>query len=159
MGRVTVTQTLRYTETERERREVGQPMSEPTIDEILKNSRTIAVVGLSPKTERASYRVAEYMQQKGYRIIPVYPRGETILGEKVYARLEDIPEPVDIVDVFRKSEDTPPVAESAVRIGAKTLWLQLGIENDVAEAIATTGGLNFVQNRCIKIEHEQRLGA
>ncbi|NMP23597.1 CoA-binding protein [Sulfobacillus harzensis] len=128
------------------------------IGEILKNNKTIAVVGLSPKPERASYKVAAYMQQHGYRIIPVYPRGETILGEKVYPRLEDISEPVDIVDVFRKSEDTPPVAESAVRIGAKCLWLQLGIQNEVAEAIAEAGGLQYVENRCIKIEHERRMG-
>ncbi len=134
-------------------------MSEARIDELLKSSRTIAVVGLSPKPERDSYRVAQYMQDHGYRIIPVYPRGETILGEKVYARLEDIPEPVDVVDVFRKAEDTPPVAESAVRIGAKALWLQLGIENEVAEAIAVAGGLEFVQNKCMKIEHQRRLGA
>ncbi|MDA8207013.1 MAG: CoA-binding protein [Thermaerobacter sp.] len=134
-------------------------MSEARIDELLKSSRTIAVVGLSPKPERDSYRVAQYMQDHGYRIIPVYPRGETILGEKVYARLEDIPEPVDVVDVFRKAEDTPPVAESAVRIGAKALWLQLGIENEVAEAIADAGGLEFVQNKCMKIEHQRRLGA
>ncbi len=129
------------------------------IQSILENSRTIAVVGLSPNPDRPSYRVASYMQSQGYRIIPVHPQAETILGEKVYARLEDIPEPVDIVDVFRKSEDTPPVAEAAVRIGAKCLWLQLGITNEVAEAIASTGGLDFVQNRCIKIEHEMRMGA
>ncbi len=134
-------------------------MSKARIDELLENSRTIAVVGLSPKPERDSYRVAQYMQDHGYRIIPVYPRGETILGEKVYARLEDIPEPVDVVDVFRKAEDTPPVAESAVRIGAKALWLQLGIENEVAEAIAVAGGLEFVQDKCMKIEHQRRLGA
>jgi len=128
------------------------------IQEILESSHTIAVVGLSPKPDRASYHVAEYMQQHGYRIIPVHPAAETILGEKVYARLEDIPDKVDIVDVFRKSEDTPPVAEAAVRIGARSLWLQLGIENDVAEAIAGAGGMNYVQNRCIKIEHELRAG-
>ena len=134
-------------------------MSDNVIEQILKNSKTIAVVGLSPKPERASYRVAEYMQQHGYRIIPVYPRGETILGERVYARLEDIPEPVDLVDVFRRSEDTPPVAESAARIHAKALWLQLGIANSEAETIAKSAGLDFVQDRCIKIEHEKQLEA
>ncbi len=129
------------------------------ISEILKTSRTIAVVGLSPKEDRASHEVAAYMQKHGYRIIPVHPQATEILGEKVYARLEDIPESVDIVDVFRKSDDTPPVAESAVRIGAKVLWLQLGIANEVAASIAEAGGLQVVQDRCIKIEHAKRMGA
>lgn len=133
-------------------------MSRDEIDNILKESHTIAVVGLSPKEDRASYRVAQYMQSHGYRIIPVHPQAEEILGEKVFARLEDIQEPVDIVDVFRKAEDTPPVAESAVRIGAKTLWLQLGIANEVAEAIAGSGGLQYVEDHCLKIEHERWKG-
>ena len=126
------------------------------ITEILDESRTIAVVGLSPNSERPSYQVAQYLQERGYHIIPVHPKAQTILGEKVYASLDEIPESIDIVDVFRKSEDTPPVAEAAVRVGAKTLWLQLGIQNEVAEAISEAGGLNFVQNRCIKIEHQKR---
>ena len=130
---------------------------EADIDNILKTSHTIAVVGLSPKADRPSHEVAQYMQGHGYRIIPVHPQADTILGEKVYRRLEDIPEAVDIVDVFRKSEDTPPFAESAVRIGAKTFWLQLGIKNDVAESIAEAGGLAVVSNRCIKVEHAQRM--
>ncbi len=129
------------------------------ISEILKTSRTIAVVGLSPKEDRASHEVAAYMQKHGYRIIPVHPQATEILGEKVYARLEDIPESVDIVDVFRKSDDTPPVAESAVRIGARVLWLQLGIANEVAASIAEAGGLQVVQDRCIKIEHAKRMEA
>ena len=128
------------------------------IAEILRRSRTIAVVGLSPKPERASYKVSQYMQSQGYRIIPVYPREDTILGEKVYRSLEEIPDPVDIVDVFRQADDTPPVAEAAVRIGAKCLWLQLGIANEVSQALAEAGGLDYVENRCIKIEHELRLG-
>ncbi len=128
------------------------------IKDILEQSRTIAVVGLSPKPERASYKVAAYMQSQGYRIIPVYPREDKILGETVYRRLEDIPQAVDIVDVFRNSDDTPPVAESSVRIGAKCLWLQLGIQNDVSQGIAEAGGLEYVENRCIKIEHEMRMG-
>lgn len=133
-------------------------MIEHTIDKILKDSRTIAVVGLSPKPDRASHQVAKYMQSHGYHIVPIHPQADTILGEKVYARLEDVPEPIDVVDVFRRGEDTPPFAEAAVRIGAKALWLQLGIENDVSEAIARTAGLDFVQNRCIKIEHQKRVG-
>ncbi|MCY0878831.1 MAG: CoA-binding protein [Firmicutes bacterium] len=129
-----------------------------SIEEILQRSRTIAVVGLSPKSDRPSYRVAQYLQQHGYRIIPVHPKADVILGEKVYARLEEIPEPIDIVDVFRRPEETPAVAEAAVRVGAKVLWLQLGIENEEALAIARRGGLEAIQNRCLKIEHELRFG-
>ncbi|PSR21783.1 MAG: CoA-binding protein [Sulfobacillus acidophilus] len=129
-----------------------------TIDKILQESHTIAVVGLSPKPDRASHQVAQYLQNHGYRIIPIHPQADVILGEKVYGRLEDVPEPVDVVDVFRRSEDTPPFAEAAVRIGAKALWLQLGIENELAEAIATAAGLDYVENRCIKIEHQKRMG-
>jgi len=130
-------------------------MTNSEIDEILKTSRTIAVVGLSPKDDRPSYRVAAYLKAHGYRIFPVHPTADEILGEPVYRRVEDIPEPIDIVDVFRKSEDTPPVAEAAVRAKAKVLWLQLGIENEVAASIAETAGLKVVQNRCLKIEHER----
>ncbi len=133
-------------------------MHDATLLEILTENKIVAVVGLSPKPDRASHRVAQYLQRMGYRIIPVNPGFDEILGEKSYARLEDIPQKVDIVDVFRKSEDTPPVAESAVRIGARVLWLQLGIANEVAASIAQTGGLTVVQDRCIKIEHERLLG-
>src|SRR5688572_402991 len=96
------------------------------IKDILQNSTTVAVVGLSDNPERVSYMVSEAMQAKGYTIIPVNPNADTILGQKSYASLKDIPEQVDIVNVFRRSEHTPPVAEEAVAIGAKTLWLQLG---------------------------------
>ncbi len=133
-------------------------MSQANIPEILEQSRTIAVVGLSPNPDRPSHDVARYLKQQGYRVIPVHPQADEILGEKVYRRLEDIPESIDIVDVFRRAEDTPSVAEAAVRVGARTLWLQLGIENDVAEAIASAGGLNVVQNRCLKIEHRRLMG-
>ncbi|MHB1611264.1 MAG: CoA-binding protein [Sulfobacillus sp.] len=133
-------------------------MHDATLLEILTENKIVAVVGLSPKPDRASHRVAQYLQRMGYRIIPVNPGFDEILGERSYARLEDIPQKVDIVDVFRKSEDTPPVAESAVRIGARVLWLQLGIANEVAASIAQTGGLTVVQDRCIKIEHERLLG-
>lgn len=132
-------------------------MTDDQTQEILRRYHTIAVVGLSPKPERASYQVAQYLQDHGYRIIPVYPRAGKILGETVYARLEDIPFPIDIVDVFRKAEDTPAVAESAVRIGAKVLWLQLGIASEVARSIAETGGLGVIEDRCMKIEHERLL--
>lgn len=122
------------------------------IKEILQASHTIAVVGLSDKPDRVSYMVSEAMQKKGYRIIPVNPGAETILGEKSYALLKEIPEPVDIVNVFRRPEHTPPIAEEAVAIGAKTLWLQLGISNDEAARTASEGGLQVIMDRCIKVE-------
>jgi len=122
------------------------------IKEILSGSDTIAVVGLSDNPERVSYMVSEAMQAKGYTIIPVNPNADTIMGQKSYAKLSDIPVPVDIVNVFRRSEHTPPVAEEAVAIGAKTLWLQLGILNEEAGKIAASGGLNVIMDRCIKVE-------
>ncbi|CAH1207017.1 putative protein YccU [Paenibacillus plantiphilus] len=122
------------------------------IKRILEDSHTIAVVGLSDKPDRTSYMVAEAMQAKGYRIIPVNPNADSILGEKSYASLKDIPEKVDIVNVFRRSEHTPPIAEEAVSIGAASIWLQLGIANDETAAIAKQGGLKVVMDRCIKVE-------
>ncbi|WP_169083494.1 CoA-binding protein [Paenibacillus sp. PL91] len=119
---------------------------------ILEKSTTVAVVGLSDKPDRVSYMVSEAMQAKGYTIIPVNPNADTILGQKSYASLKDIPVPVDIVNVFRRSEHTPPVAEEAVAIGANTLWLQLGIANKEAAAIASAGGLEVIMDRCIKVE-------
>jgi len=122
---------------------------------ILNENKTIAMVGLSSDPMRPSHFAAIYMQAEGYKIVPVNPRyaGKTILGETVYASLSDIPFPVDIVDVFRKSEECPALAEEAIRIGAKVFWIQLGIENDEAGRIARKAGLDFVQNRCVKIEH------
>ncbi|TBL78266.1 CoA-binding protein [Paenibacillus thalictri] len=122
------------------------------IKEMLAGAGNIAVVGLSDKPDRTSYMVAEAMQKRGYRIIPVNPNAETILGEKSYASLKDIPEPVDIVNVFRRSEHTPPVAEEAAAIHAKVLWLQLGIFNDEAAEIAQRSGLEVIMDRCIKVE-------
>ncbi|MBD2871500.1 CoA-binding protein [Paenibacillus arenilitoris] len=122
------------------------------IKEILQSSDVIAVVGLSDKPDRTSYMVSEAMQAKGYTIIPVNPNADTILGQKSYPSLKDIPVKVDIVNVFRRSEHTPPVAEEAVAIGAKTLWLQLGIASDEAARIAAEGGLNVIMDRCIKVE-------
>lgn len=130
-------------------------MTDADLKRLTTKGQTVAVVGLSPNPERDSHHVAQYLMDQGFRVIPVRPGAEEILGQKAYARLEDIPDPVDIVDVFRKAEDTPPVAESAVRIGARTLWLQLGIENEVAASIAAAGGLDVVQNRCLKIEHRR----
>jgi predicted CoA-binding protein len=121
---------------------------------LLRETRTIAVVGASPKPNRASHGVMAFLQQAGYRAIPVNPAaaGQTILGETVYAALADIPVPVDMVDVFRRAEDTPPVAREAVAIGAKSLWLQLGIANPESAEIATAGGLDVVMDRCTAIE-------
>ncbi|GIO38674.1 CoA-binding protein [Paenibacillus antibioticophila] len=129
------------------------------IKEILEQAGNIAVVGLSDKSDRTSYMVAAAMQQKGYRIIPVNPsvQGE-ILGEKVYASLSDIPEPIDIVNVFRRSEHTPEVAREAVQIGAKVLWLQQGIVSEEAGSIAAEGGLTVIMDRCIKVEDSILLG-
>jgi predicted CoA-binding protein len=123
--------------------------------QILEQCRTIAVVGLSSDPMRPSYDVSAYMQRKGYRIIPVNPNETEVLGEKSYARLEDIPEPVDCVNVFRRPLQCLAVAESAIAIGAKALWLQLGIENDAAIERAQAAGLLAVQNRCILIEHRR----
>jgi predicted CoA-binding protein len=125
---------------------------------ILKENHTIAIVGLSADWFRPSYFAAKYMQEHGFKIIPVNPKYTEILGEKCYPDLKSIPEKVDMVDVFRKSADCAPIAKEAVAIGAKVLWLQLGVENDEAKAIAETGGLEFVQNRCVKIEYARLFG-
>ncbi|WP_119287553.1 CoA-binding protein [Azohydromonas sediminis] len=129
-----------------------------TLRRILRNCRTIAVVGLSADWFRPSYFAASYLQGKGYRIVPVNPKYPEILGEKSYARLEDIPFPVDMVDVFRKPADLPPIAASAVAIGAKCLWQQLGVANAEADAIARAAGLDSVMDRCVKIEHARLFG-
>lgn len=122
------------------------------IKQLLENSKTIAVVGLSDNPDRTSYMVSEAMQAKGYRIIPVNPNADAILGEKCYAALEDIPEDIDIVNVFRRSEFTPDIARSAVAIRAKALWLQLGVSNEETAEIAAAGGLTVIMDRCIKVE-------
>ena len=126
-----------------------------TIGQILDASKTIAVVGLSSDPMKPSYGVSEYMQRRGYRVIPVNPKETEVLGEKAYGRLEDIPEPVDIVNVFRRPAQTPEVAASAVAIGAKALWLQSDIENEEARQIAEAGGLDVVMDRCILTEHRR----
>ena len=126
---------------------------------ILTECRTIAVVGLSAKENRPSHGVARYLQQHGYRIVPVNPRFESVLGERCYARLADIPHPVDMVDVFRRAEEVLPVAQEAVAIGARCLWQQLGIANVEADRVARAAGLDAVMDRCIKIEHARLFGA
>ncbi len=122
------------------------------IYKILKEARTIAIVGASGKEGRPSYGVMQALQHAGYKVIPVNPNEETILGEKAYASLSDIPHKVDIVDVFRRPEHTPQVAEEAVKIGAKTLWLQLDVINDEAGQIAKNGGLNVIMDKCTAVE-------
>jgi len=126
--------------------------SREQIKALLQASQTVAVVGLSDKLDRVSYMVSEAMQKKGYRIIPVNPNATEILGETCYPSLSDIPEPVDIVNVFRKSELVIPVAEEAVKIKAKAFWLQQGIFNEEAADIAKAGGLEVIMDRCIKVE-------
>ena len=125
---------------------------------ILKTNHTIAVVGLSADWYRPSYFAAKYMQEHGFRIIPVNPKYDEILGEKCYPNLKDIPEPVDIVDVFRKPDDCVPIAQDAVAIGAKVLWLQLGVVNEEAARVAESGGLEVVMDRCVKIEYARLFG-
>jgi uncharacterized protein len=125
---------------------------------ILQTSRTVAVVGLSAEWHRPSYFAAKYMQAKGYRVVPVNPRYDAILGERCHARLEDIPVPVDIVDVFRRTEDVGPIADSAIRIGARCLWQQIGVKNLEADAKARAAGLDSVMDRCVKIEHARLFG-
>jgi len=129
-----------------------------TLRRILGTCRVIAVVGLSADWFRPSYFAASYMQSHGYRVIPVNPRYETILGERCYPSLADIPEPVDMVDVFRKADDVPPIAEEAVRIGARVLWQQLGVRNLGADALVRSHGLESVMDRCVKIEHARLFG-
>ncbi len=125
---------------------------------ILKTNHTLAVVGLSADWYRPSYFAAKYMQEHGFKIIPVNPKYEEILGEKCYPNLKAIPEPVDIVDVFRKPDDCVPIAQDAVAIGAKVLWLQLGVVNDEAARVAEAGGLEVVMDRCVKIEYARLFG-
>ena len=125
------------------------------IEEILKNSRTIAVVGLSPKPDRPSYGVARYLQGQGYRIIPVNPGAQEVLGEKAYPNLSAIPERVDVVDIFRRPEDVLPVVEEAIKIGAKYIWMQEGIVNDQAAEKARRAGLAVVMDRCMSVEHQR----
>jgi len=125
------------------------------IEGILKEGRTVAVVGLSPKPDRPSYVVARYLQAQGYRIIPVNPNTQEILGEKAYPTLLSIPEKVDIVDIFRRPEDVPPVVEEAIKIGARVVWMQEGIVNEEAALRAREAGLKVVMDRCLKKEHQR----
>ena len=125
---------------------------------ILRNYRTIAVVGLSANWYRPSYFAAKYMQEHGYRVIPVNPTYDEILGEKCYKSLKDVPGKVEVVDCFRKSAEIPAIADDAIAIGAKVLWMQLGVENGDARRKAEAAGLEVIENRCMKIEHGRFFG-
>ncbi len=129
----------------------GDPLAE-----ILRSAKTIAVVGLSANPARPSHEVAEYLQRVGYRIIPVNPRETEVLGEKAYARLEDVPEKVDIVDIFRRAVEVGPVVESAIVIGAKLVWMQLGIEEGAAAERARGKGLVVIEDACLLVEDKRR---
>ena len=132
----------------------------PTLRRILRESHVVAVVGLSAEWHRPSFFVAKYLQQHGYRIVPVNPRyaGGQILGEPVVASLLDIAGAVDMVDVFRRTDDVLPFAEQAIKIGARCLWQQIGVVNDEADELARAAGLDSVMNRCVKIEHARLFG-
>ena len=125
------------------------------ISEILQSARTIAVVGLSGKRYRPSYGVAEYLQRAGYRIIPVNPEEAEVLGEKCYPDLDSIPEPVDVVDIFRRSEFVPEIVEAAIRKGAKVVWMQEGVIHEEAARRAEQAGLTVVMDRCILKDHRR----
>jgi predicted CoA-binding protein len=129
--------------------------SDAVVAELFRTARTIAVVGLSSNRFRASYGVSRYMQSAGYRIIPVNPNEREVLGEKAYARLEDVPEKVDIVDIFRRSEFAPEVVESAIRIGARAVWMQEGVVDEEAAGRARKAGLLVMMDSCILQEHRR----
>jgi predicted CoA-binding protein len=133
-------------------------MTNTNPETIVEESRTVAVVGLSSNPEKASHEVGEYLKEQGYRIIPVNPNEEEVLGERAYGAVEEIPEEVDVVDVFLPPDKTPEIAEDAVRAGAKTLWLQEGITNEEARQIAEEGGLAYVEDRCMKKTHQSLQG-
>jgi uncharacterized protein len=134
----------------------GHPDVADPIQEILKKYKTIAVVGLSSNPMRPSNGVASYMQGAGYKIVPVNPNEREVLGAKSYACVEDVPEKIEIVDIFRRPGDVPPAVEGAIRAGAKVVWMQLGIENETAGERARAAGLTVVMDACLLIEHKKR---
>jgi predicted CoA-binding protein len=131
---------------------------ETDIRRLLDEARRIAVVGLSPKPHRDSHRVARYLQDRGYEVVPVYPREETILGARVYRRVQDVPGGVDLVDVFRRSQELPGVVEDAVAAKAPAIWFQLDCIHEEAAARAAAAGMTVVMDRCIMVEHARLLG-
>ena len=132
-------------------------MKDEELKDVLLTCKTVAVVGISPKEDRPSYIVASYLKKKGYRIIPVRPDGDYILGEKVYPNLIEIPKEieVDIVDIFRRSEDVPLIVEEAIQRGAKVIWMQEGVIHKEAGAKAERAGIKVVMDRCTKKEHQR----
>ncbi len=129
--------------------------SDQQVKDLLQKAHTIAVVGLSSSRIRASYGVSQYMQSAGYRIIPVNPNEQEVLGEKAYARLEDVPEKIDVVDVFRRSEFVPEIVDAAIRVGARAIWMQEGVVNETAAQRARDAGLFVVMDACILREHRR----
>jgi predicted CoA-binding protein len=127
--------------------------SDDTLRELLTNARSIAMIGASSNPEKASHGIMQQLQKVGYHVIPINPRETEVLGERAFASLSDVPEPIDIVDVFRRPEDTPAIADEAVSVGAKAVWLQSGIANDDAAARAEAGGLLAVMDTCIAATH------
>ncbi|MFW5990269.1 MAG: CoA-binding protein [Campylobacterales bacterium] len=128
------------------------------IDEVVKNSKTVAIVGLSPKEDKDSNKVGRYLQEHGYKIIPIYPKEDEILGEKVYRSLSDIDGEIDIVDIFRNAEAAGAIVDEAIKRGSiKCVWLQLGVVNNEAIKRAEDAGMKAIQNRCLKIEHGRTL--
>jgi predicted CoA-binding protein len=136
--------------------EIGEPGDGDPITKVLRESKTIAVVGLSSNPMRPSFGVTEYMQEAGYRIIPVNPNETEVLGEKSYGRLEEVAEKIDIVNIFRRAEEVPPAVEGAIRIGAKVVWMQPGIENEAAAERARAAGMVVIEDACILVEHRRR---
>jgi uncharacterized protein len=127
--------------------------SDSELRDLISSVRTIAVVGLSPKANRDSHRVAKYLKEQGFTIIPVNPNADEVLGETSYPTLEDVPHPVDLVNVFRRSEHTPEIARGAVKIGARAIWMQIDVVNDEAARIASEGGLDVVMDKCLMVKH------
>jgi uncharacterized protein len=132
-------------------------MTDAEIRHILETSKIVAIVGLSDKPDRDSYRVAEYLQSQGFRIIPVNPIVASVLGERSYASVADIPEKVDVVDIFRKPDAVGPVVNEAIAAGARVVWMQLGVVNHIAAETARAAGLTVVMDRCMKVEHQRLL--
>ena len=126
-----------------------------TPEELLRTTRVIAVVGLSSRRFRASYGVSEYMQKAGYRIIPVNPQEESVLGEKAYPTLDDVPDHVDMVNIFRRPEFVPEIVEAAIRKGASSIWMQEGVVHEEAAQLAKKAGLDVVMDRCLLKEHSR----
>jgi hypothetical protein len=127
-------------------------------ERILNSSRTIAIVGLSSKPDQPSYRVASYLKEQGYKMIPVNPAEKEILGERCYPDLASIPESIDVVDIFRRSEKVPPIVEEAIRIGANAVWMQEGVINEEAASRARKAGLMVVMDKCMRKEHQRLHG-